>query len=132
MTCLLRMKVLTRKKVKKENPQLLMTMILMTCLLRMKVLTRKKGKKRKSTTVDDDDSDDDAKGASYKAGGSGIHRPMAKAKRSKTDSVVGHEYQSKKAAGDMKKKGKPDPYAYVSLNIANLNKRKHKKVKGTF
>jgi len=95
-------------------------------------INKKKGKKRKSTTVDDDDSDDDAKGASYKAGGSGIHRPMAKAKRSKTDSVVGHEYQSKKAAGDMKKKGKPDPYAYVSLNIANLNKRKHKKVKGTF
>ena len=28
-----------------------------------------------------------------------------------------------KAGGDIKKKGKPDPYAYVPLNTQTLNKR---------
>ncbi|XP_005106446.2 RRP12-like protein [Aplysia californica] len=97
---------------------------------------KNKPRKRKFTgpADDDEDEDEDVKpsASKYKAGGSGIHRPIAKAKRRETDSVVGTEYQSKKAAGDMKKKGKPDPYAYVPLNIANLNKRKQLKVKGTF
>ena len=38
-------------------------------------------------------------------------------------SVPGSEYKMKKAKGDMKKKGKPDPYAYVPLARSTLNKR---------
>ncbi|KAH0557965.1 RRP12-like protein [Cotesia glomerata] len=60
----------------------------------------------------------------YKPGGSGIHRPL---KSAKLDKTLGAEYRSKKAAGDVKKKGKPDPYAYVPLTRASLNRRKKMK-----
>ena len=32
-------------------------------------------------------------------------------------------YTLQKAGGDIKRKGKPDPYAYVPLNFQQLNKR---------
>ncbi|KAL6431993.1 hypothetical protein ACFW04_007436 [Cataglyphis niger] len=58
----------------------------------------------------------------YQAGGSGIHRPL------KTRKVeLGSEYRAVKAGGDIKKKGKPDPYAYLPLTRAALNRRKKKK-----
>lgn len=38
-------------------------------------------------------------------------------------SDVGSEYRSKKAKGDVKKKGKVDPYAYLPLKRTTLNKR---------
>ncbi|CAK1541827.1 unnamed protein product [Leptosia nina] len=57
----------------------------------------------------------------YKAGGKGIHRPLDAAASATS---VGTEYRSKKAKGDIKKKGKPDPYAYLPLSRKNLNKRK--------
>ncbi|XP_069705584.1 RRP12-like protein [Periplaneta americana] len=70
----------------------------------------------------------------YQAGGSGIHRPVKRsAGRSRTTSLVsGAEYQSKKAKGDVKKKGRPDPYAYVPLSRKVLNRRKKKKYAGQF
>ncbi|CAH2052754.1 unnamed protein product, partial [Iphiclides podalirius] len=55
----------------------------------------------------------------YRAGGRGIHRPLGSAA-----SGAGKEYSSKKAKGDVKKRGKPDPYAYLPLSRKNLNKRK--------
>lgn len=54
------------------------------------------------------------------AGGSGIHRPL---KARKVESVAGSEYRATKARGDIKKKGKPDPYVYLPLTRAALNKR---------
>jgi hypothetical protein len=36
----------------------------------------------------------------------------------------GEEYRSPKAAGDMKRAGRPDPYAYLPLNPRMLNKRR--------
>jgi hypothetical protein len=59
------------------------------------------------------------------AGGSGIHRPIKHASRKCQGSSVtpGAEYQSKKAKGDVKKKGKPDPYAYLPLSRKVLNRR---------
>ncbi|KAJ9588968.1 hypothetical protein L9F63_017728 [Diploptera punctata] len=65
----------------------------------------------------------------YRAGGVGIHRPTKMAKRSVSTGV---EYRAKKAKGDVKKKGKPDPYAYVPLSRKMLNKRKQKKQAGQF
>ncbi|KAL0867995.1 hypothetical protein ABMA27_008655 [Loxostege sticticalis] len=58
----------------------------------------------------------------YKAGGKGIHRPLGSG--ASVASTVGTEYKSKKAKGDVKKKGKHDPYAYLPLSRTNLNKRK--------
>ncbi|KZC03741.1 RRP12-like protein [Dufourea novaeangliae] len=60
----------------------------------------------------------------YQAGGSGIHRPL---KKRKPNQMPGMEYRAQKAGGDIKKKGKPDPYAYIPLTRSALNKRKKKK-----
>lgn len=73
----------------------------------------------------------------YQAGGSGIHRPVgggAKPKeQSRQDSnSYGSEYRSTKARGDVKRKGKPDPFAYVPLQKSSLNKRKQAKNQGKF
>uniref|UniRef100_A0A8C3WR88 Ribosomal RNA processing 12 homolog n=1 Tax=Catagonus wagneri TaxID=51154 RepID=A0A8C3WR88_9CETA len=63
----------------------------------------------------------------YQAGGSGIHRPVAK-----KAATPGAEYKAKKAKGDMKKKGRLDPYAYIPLNRTKLNRRKKVKLQGQF
>ncbi|PKK65020.1 NUC173-domain-containing protein [Rhizophagus irregularis] len=42
---------------------------------------------------------------------------------------IGKEYKAKNAGGDIKKKGKPDPYAYVSLSSVYKGKR-HNQQKG--
>ncbi|VFV46161.1 Hypothetical predicted protein [Lynx pardinus] len=62
----------------------------------------------------------------YQAGGSGIHRPVAK------KAIPGAEYKAKKAKGDVKKKGRLDPYAYIPLNRTKLNRRKKVKLQGQF
>ncbi|XP_059957439.1 RRP12-like protein [Mesoplodon densirostris] len=62
----------------------------------------------------------------YQAGGSGIHRPVAK------KATPGAEYKAKKAKGDVKKKGRLDPYAYIPLSKAKLNRRKKVKLQGQF
>ncbi|XP_010773305.1 RRP12-like protein [Notothenia coriiceps] len=62
----------------------------------------------------------------YKAGGSGIHRPL----RGSED--TGAEYKSKKGKGDVKKTGKHDPYAYIPLKKSQLNRRKRAKLQGQF
>uniref|UniRef100_A0A8C5B503 Ribosomal RNA processing 12 homolog n=1 Tax=Gadus morhua TaxID=8049 RepID=A0A8C5B503_GADMO len=52
----------------------------------------------------------------FSAGGSGIHRPLGGGRDS------GVEYKSK-GKGDVKKTGKVDPYAYIPLRKATLNRR---------
>merc|ERR1712083_581908 len=67
----------------------------------------------------------------YQAGGTGIHRPLHV--NSKKDvKQYGSEYRSTKAKGDVKRKGKPDPYAYVPLQKSALNRRKRAKFEGQF
>ncbi|KAF6205471.1 hypothetical protein GE061_019644 [Apolygus lucorum] len=73
----------------------------------------------------------------YQAGGKGIHRPIAQGVRKQNKKVAknpysqtGEEYQSKKARGDIKRKGKPDPFAYLPLRRDALNKRKRMKAIG--
>lgn len=73
----------------------------------------------------------------YIAGGSGIHRPIAKAKRRNQagkgpQAYTGEVYKANKAKGDIKKKGLPDPYAYVPLSRNMLNRRKKLKHAGKF
>lgn len=67
----------------------------------------------------------------YRAGGSGIHRPVPSVTGSKP-AKLGEDYKSKKAKGDVKRKGKPDPYAYVPLEKSSLNRRKKAKFEGQF
>lgn len=75
----------------------------------------------------------------YRAGGSGIHRPLALSVKSGMSNVSkasrmskattkspGSEYRAKKASGDVKKKGKHEPYAYIQLSRNSLNRRKRK------
>lgn len=74
----------------------------------------------------------------YRAGGTGIHRSLEKngaagaAASVKSNNSFGSEYRSKKARGDVKRKGMPDPYAYVPLQRSSLNRRKRAKFEGTF
>uniref|UniRef100_A0AAY4CC00 RRP12-like protein n=1 Tax=Denticeps clupeoides TaxID=299321 RepID=A0AAY4CC00_9TELE len=93
------------------------------------VLLRKLCKKTQKRKVQEADSDDDMEVEApmkYKAGGGGIHRPLG------GKAEFGTEYKSKKAKGDVKKKGKCDPYAYIPLNKTNLNRRKKAKLQGQF
>lgn len=77
----------------------------------------------------------------YVAGGKGIHRPLGAAsdaismksgysaktaksgKSAAASAYAGSDYTTKKAKGDMKKKGKLDPFAYIPLSRNTLNKR---------
>ena len=68
------------------------------------------------------------------AGPSSIHSKRSTVKKSKFHKPLsdGREYKSKKAGGDMKRKNKPDPFAYLPLNKGQLRiKRKQKKLQGT-
>ncbi|EZA47728.1 RRP12-like protein [Ooceraea biroi] len=58
----------------------------------------------------------------YQAGGSGIHRPLRAKKEKRKERVPGSEYRAVKAKGDIKKKGKPDPYVYLPFTRSVLNK----------
>ena len=63
----------------------------------------------------------------YKHGGKGIHRVPDK------DVETGRKFQSKKGRSDEKRKGTEiDPYAYVPLNRAALNKRRKVSMKEHF
>lgn len=91
----------------------------------------KKAKKRKLEDLGSDDEGDQIT-PKYKAGGSGIHRPVGKVAKTDRKQEYGAEYKAKKAAGDVKKKGKLDPYAYVPLDYKAMNKRKKAKFQGQF
>ncbi|XP_041066217.1 RRP12-like protein [Carcharodon carcharias] len=82
-------------------------------------------KKRKFQSADDDVMQTDS---CYKAGGSGIHRSTL----TKKNKEHGAEYKSLKGRGDVKLRGKPDPFAYVPLNKSQLNRRKKAKICGQF
>ncbi|XP_037534826.1 RRP12-like protein [Nematolebias whitei] len=88
-----------------------------------------RSKKSQKKKFKDDDSDDDMDiepQFKYKAGGSGIHRPVGRSQD------IGVDYKSKKGKGDVKKKGKLDPYAYIPLRKDQLNRRKRAKLHGQF
>ncbi|XP_056147763.1 RRP12-like protein [Lampris incognitus] len=86
----------------------------------------KKTQKRKFREGNMDDNMEIEPQLKYRAGGSGIHRPLGGSRDSGTD------YKSKKGKGDVKKKGKLDPYAYIPLRKAQLNHRKRAKLQGQF
>ncbi|GCC34024.1 hypothetical protein chiPu_0012497 [Chiloscyllium punctatum] len=86
----------------------------------------KAAQKQKFKTADDDE--EMQTDSCYKAGGSGIHRQTL----SKRNREYGAEYKSTKGRGDVKQRGKLDPFAYVPLNKSQLNRRKKAKICGQF
>ncbi|NXW17063.1 RRP12 protein, partial [Circaetus pectoralis] len=89
-------------------------------------LRSKKSQKRRFREEPDDEEPEARTYPQYRAGGSGIHRQLDK------EPAFGAEYRSKKGKGDVKKKGQLDPYAYIPLNTARLNRRKRVKMQGQF
>ncbi|XP_040983290.1 RRP12-like protein isoform X1 [Aquila chrysaetos chrysaetos] len=89
-------------------------------------LRSKKSQKRRFREEPDDEEPEARTYPQYRAGGSGIHRQLDK------EPAFGAEYRSKKGKGDVKKKGQLDPYAYIPLNTARLNRRKRAKMQGQF
>uniref|UniRef100_A0A674BT65 Ribosomal RNA processing 12 homolog n=1 Tax=Salmo trutta TaxID=8032 RepID=A0A674BT65_SALTR len=95
----------------------------------MKDILEEAGIKTKKRTFQDGHYDDDMEiepQLKYKAGGSGIHRPLGGSRD------LGGDYKAKKGKGDVKRKGKVDPYAYIPLRKAQLNRRKKAKMQGQF
>ncbi|XP_029377784.1 RRP12-like protein isoform X3 [Echeneis naucrates] len=86
----------------------------------------KKSQKRRFQDGNFDEDMDVEPQLQYKAGGSGIHRPLGGSQD------IGADYKSKKGKGDVKKEGKLDPYAYIPLKKAQLNRRKRAKLQGQF
>lgn len=84
----------------------------------------------KDADMDDGDSDDDEKikmDVASQLEKMGLHSAkQQQAKRKRGDEDAGKEFRAKKAGGDMKKKGKFEPYAYIPLDpklMAKRNKR---------
>uniref|UniRef100_A0A2D4LLP1 RRP12-like protein n=1 Tax=Micrurus spixii TaxID=129469 RepID=A0A2D4LLP1_9SAUR len=92
----------------------------------MTSLLQKKARKRRFREEADDEQLPVDSQPQYKAGGKGIHRPISK------KAAPGAEYKAKKGKGDIKKKGGLDPYTYVPLNRAKLNRRKKAKLQGQY
>nr|XP_018898188.1 PREDICTED: RRP12-like protein [Bemisia tabaci] len=93
-------------------------------------------RKRKLSMSDSGDALDPK--MKYQAGGLGIHRPLSTKDRiiprskSQKPKTPGSEYKAQKAGGDLRKKGKFEPYSYVPLQRTWLNKRKKFKAAGQF
>lgn len=79
--------------------------------------------------MDGDDSDDEEQikmDVASQLEKMGLHSGKQTPKRKRGDDDAGKEYRAKKAGGDMKKKGKLEPYAYIPLDpklMAKRNKR---------
>nr|CAB3451276.1 unnamed protein product [Digitaria exilis] len=78
-------------------------------------------KRRKKPVSRDDDGDFDGK--------SSIRSQSVKKRKTSSSgwAYTGHEYTSKKAGGDLKKKDKMEPYAYWPLDRKLLNRRSDRK-----
>lgn len=122
----------------------------------VKSAARVAAKKRAREEIDSDDEEADSADegdldgakSTYQPGGRGIHRPLVsvsgesvrsgrtsksvKSNRNEPSINRGDAYRAKNASGDMKRRGMPDPYAYIPMNAMALNKRKAQKYKGEF
>ena len=92
------------------------------------LLNKGEVRKRKRGQLEVEDDDDDEEAGNTR--GTGIHRKNPNKHEYNFD--YGSEYRSKKAKGDMKRPGKPDPFAYVPLIKQKLDKRKQAKLSGQF
>ncbi|KAG0499668.1 hypothetical protein HPP92_004359 [Vanilla planifolia] len=75
----------------------------------------------------DHDSDSRSQAVSHSSGKSSSRSQKKRQKTESGWSYTGGDYKSKKAAGDVKKKGKLEPYAYWPLDRKLLNRRVDRK-----
>lgn len=90
---------------------------------------RKRARRPWGQEDDNDWEDEAADEEEPAAGGGGKRSRTAKAPAVRT---MGHEYKAKKAAGDVKLAGKAAPFAYMTFDKNQLNKRKKAKAVGKF
>jgi ribosomal RNA-processing protein 12 len=88
----------------------------------------KKRQREDEVAIDDFDEDDllNPSKVDEKIVVDDFKRPIKKIKKNNNESFAkfGEEYKSNKKAGGDIKKGKVDPYAYITLDPSRLNKRK--------
>uniref|UniRef100_K3YPE2 Uncharacterized protein n=1 Tax=Setaria italica TaxID=4555 RepID=K3YPE2_SETIT len=86
-----------------------------------RIIVRDEWEKRKKKPVSRDDDEADGK--------SSIRSQSIKKRKTSSSgwAYTGHEYTSKKAGGDLKKKDKMEPYAYWPLDRKLLNRRSDRK-----
>lgn len=85
-----------------------------------RIIVREERERRKKKPVSHDDEADEK---------SSIRSQSVKRRKMSSSgwAYTGHEYTSKKAGGDLKKKDKMDPYAYWPLDRKLLNRRSDRK-----
>lgn len=103
-----------------------------------KIVVQEETRKRKLEDQDEGEREVDARSQArshagsasskgYRPGGRGIHRAVDRSDAS------GKDYRSRRGRSDEKRKGvSVDPFAYVPLNRAALNKRRKVSTKGQF
>ena len=79
---------------------------------------RKRGFETKD--ADDEDEDVEMQNAGFL---SARKRNRGRLNKEGKGRPLGAEYRAKRAGGDIKRKGKPDPFAYVPLNRKSVGKR---------
>ncbi|XP_068203114.1 RRP12-like protein [Palaemon carinicauda] len=89
-------------------------------------------KNRKRNLSGGGSDDEDIFSPPMKFSKDGTDNEKAKRKPAKNSHDYGAEFRSKKAGGDMMKKEKLSPYAYVQFSKERLNKRKKAKFEGQF
>lgn len=114
------------KKDKRKKKNVLPTALDLDDL--MNEVSSKFHRKRKASAVEEDNENEDGEDDDDEDDGKGSWRPLKEQKKLGQSKDLGKEYKSKKAAGDLKKKGKFDPYAYLPLNPNALNRRKKAKI----
>lgn len=85
--------------------------------------TKKKNGNNKKRKRSDEDEDEEEPINNGHNNGKMRKGPAVKKQKLNAAGQVGEMYASKYAAGDMKKPGRPDPYAYIKLDPKFLNKR---------
>ena len=116
------------KTKRKSKPDEIEEMMDTLSLSKKSLAASRKSKRTMEHDSDEEDNDDKRSKTSYRTGGTGIHRRVNKNERAE----YGAEYKAKKARGDVKRKNKPDPYAYIPFDYNKLNKRKRAKLQGEF
>lgn len=86
-----------------------------------RIIVRDERDKRRKKPVSHDDDNADGK--------SSVRSQSVKKRKTSSSgwAYTGHEYTSKKAGGDLKKKDKMEPYAYWPLDRKLLNRRSDRK-----
>lgn len=88
--------------------------------------TGKRKASRAAREEEEEEEEQEEEQRPQKAGGQG---PVKRRRKEPASSHTGERFKAQKAGGDIKK-GRVEPYAYLPLNPASLNKRTKRKAVG--